>query len=124
MVEKIRQYQPEALIYIQSILYVTQNKENKDSVFATSNLKEKNETLKAIAEDMEDVFYLEVNDALNDGTDHLPSEYTNDGVHLKASYYYLWRDYLVEHAIVDAKHPWTPANETTTEPEGAALEHP
>ena len=119
VVEEIRSYQPDALIYIQSICYVTQNHEAKYPVFATANIKEKNEALKALANDV-DIFYLEVNDALNDGTDHLPSEYTGDGVHLKASCYRYWHDYLLEHAVVDAQHPWS-AGES---PEGAEIENP
>lgn len=123
VVEEIRSYQPDALIYIQSICYVTQKREAKQPVFSTANIKEKNEAIKAIAND-KDIFYLEVNDCLNDGTDHLPSEYTGDGVHLKPDYYRYWHDYLYEHAVVDANHPWQPEEETTSEPEGAEVEHP
>lgn len=120
VLDEIRSYQPDAIIYIQSICYVTQKKEQKDPVFSTENLKEKNEAIKAFANDV-DIFYLEVNDCMNDGTDHLPSEYTGDGVHLKASYYSLWHQYLLEHAIVDANHPWEPEGE---EAQGAEIEHP
>ena len=120
VVEEIREYQPDAIIYLQSICYVTQKKEQKDPVFSTANLKEKNETIRALANDV-DIFYLEVNDCMNDGTDHLPSEYTGDGVHLKASYYSLWHQYLLEHAVVDANHPWQPEGE---EAQGAEIEHP
>ena len=74
------------------------------SVFSSSNLKEKNAAIAKLA-DGKTVFYLEVNDALNDGTDHLPADYTGDGVHLKASNYKYWKEYLYEHAIVDATHP-------------------
>ena len=123
VINEIRSYQPDALIYIQSICYVTQTHEENYPVFATENLKEKNEAIKKLANDV-DIFYLEVNDALNDGTDHLPSEYTGDGAHLLPDYYDLWHEYLLEHAYVDAKHPWAPADENTTEPEGAQLENP
>lgn len=115
VVDEIRSLQPDAIIYIQSICYVTQKKEQKDPVFSTANLKEKNEAIKTLANDV-DIFYLEVNDALNDGTDHLPSDYTGDGVHLKASCYKYWHDYLLEHAVVDAKHPWTPSEDSDTTP--------
>lgn len=111
VVEHIRYYQPDAIIYVQSICYVTQKKENAQSVFSTANLKEKNAGIAELANG-KDIFYLEVNDALNDGTDHLPSDYTNDGVHLKPDYYALWRDYLYSHAIVDEKHPWSAPAET------------
>ncbi len=117
VVEELRAAQPGALIYLQSILYVTQNHEQKYPVFATEKLKRKNEKIRGLAND-EDVFYLEVNDCMNDGTDHLPSDYTGDGVHLKASYYSLWRDYLMANAVVDADHPWISRE---LSPEGAAL---
>lgn len=97
-VETVRACQPDAIIYIQSILYVTQAKENEMSVFASANLDEKNAELKKLANDV-DIFYLEVNDALNDGTNHLPADYTGDGVHLKASCYKYWKEYLYSHAI-------------------------
>lgn len=105
VINEIRSYQPNAIIYIQSILYVTQKHEANNPVFSSDGLKEKNARLQAMANGV-DIFYLEVNDALNDGTDHLPSDYTGDGVHLKASYYQYWKDYLLEHAIVNAEHPW------------------
>lgn len=116
--DEIRLYQPDALIYLQSICYVTQARENADSTFSTANIKEKNEVIKVLANNV-DTFYLEVNDCLNDGTDHLPAEYTGDGVHLKASYYRLWHDYLLEHAVVNEAHPWD-----GQEAEGSSIEHP
>ena len=120
VVKEIRSYQPDAIIYIQSILYVTQKHEANYPVFATANIKEKNEAIKKLANNV-DTFYLEVNDCLNDGTDHLPSDYSGDGAHLKAGKYAIWHDYLLEHAIVDAKHPWEPEGK---DPEGAEIEHP
>lgn len=108
VVEQIRAYQPNAIIYIQSILYVTQAKEASMPVFSSANLDEKNAELKKLANDR-DIFYLEVNDALNDGTNHLPADYTGDGVHLKASCYKYWKEYLYQHAIVDENHPAEPA---------------
>ncbi len=120
VIKEIREYQPDALIYIQSICYVTQRHEANYPVFATENIKEKNEAIKKLANDV-DIFYLEINDCLNDGTDHLPSEYTGDGAHLLPQYYELWHDYLLEHAYVDAKHPWSPDD---PKPEGAQVENP
>ncbi len=111
VVEQIRAAQPNAIIYLQSILYVSQKHEQDYPVFSTENLKAKNSCIAALA-DGENVIYLEVNDALNDGTDHLPEEYSGDGVHLKPSYYSLWREYLLDNALVDAAHPWQPKVQT------------
>lgn len=99
VIEEIRGYQPDAIIYIQSIMYVTATKMANDPGFSNDGLRAKNEGLKAMANG-KDIFYLEINDALNDGAGNLPSDYTNDGVHLKPQYYSLWSDYLLEHAIV------------------------
>lgn len=98
-VDIVRKNQPDAIIYIQSILYATINYEKKYHDLETDGVNSRNAKLKEMAND-EDIFYLEVNDCLNDGTDHLPSEYTGDGVHLYAKYYPLWRDYLLNHAAV------------------------
>lgn len=99
VVEEIRGYQPDALIYIQSIMYVTAQKMANDPGFSNDGLRAKNDGLKEMANG-KDIFYLEINDALNDGAGNLPGDYTNDGVHLKPDYYHLWSDYLLAHAIV------------------------
>lgn len=99
VIDEIRSYQPDALIYIQSIMYVTAKKMANDPGFSNDGLRAKNEGLKAMANG-KDIFYLEVNDALNDGAGNLPGDYTNDGVHLKPEYYHLWSDFLLKNAIV------------------------
>ena len=104
VIDEIRGYQPDALIYIQSIMYVTARKMANDPGFSNDGLRAKNEGLSEMANG-KDIFYLEINDALNDGAGNLPSDYTNDGVHLKPEYYSLWRDYLLEHAVVSSGEP-------------------
>ena len=113
VIEEIRGYQPDAIIYIQSIMYVTAKKMANDPGFSNDGLRAKNEGLKAMANG-KDIFYLEINDALNDGAGNLPSDYTNDGVHLKAQYYSLWSDYLLEHAVVLERDP---VPQESTEPQ-------
>lgn len=99
VIDEIRGYQPDAIIYIQSIMYVTAQKMANDPGFSNDGLRAKNEGLKAMANG-KDIFYLEINEAINDGAGNLPSDYTNDGVHMKPQYYSLWSDYLLQHAIV------------------------
>ena len=112
VIDEIREYQPDALIYIQSIMYVTAKKMANDPGFSNDGLRAKNEGLREMANG-ENIFYLEINDVLNDGAGNLPSDYTNDGVHLKPEYYSLWRDYLLEHAVVRSEEP-TPKEPTDT----------
>lgn len=121
VVEEIRGYQPDAIIYVQGIMYVTAAKAAAEPVFSNDNIRKKNEGLKDLANG-EDIFYLEVNDNLNDGQGNLPEEYTGDGVHLKASYYSLWRDYLLEHAIVTSQMAEQTGTQSGGSGEGAATE--
>ena len=121
VVEEIRGYQPDAIIYVQGIMYVTAAKAAAEPVFSNDNIRKKNEGLKDLANG-EDIFYLEVNDNLNDGQGNLPEEYTGDGVHLKASYYSLWRDYLLEHAIVTSQMAEQTGTQSGGSGEGASTE--
>lgn len=105
VLNEIRSAQPDAIIYIQAILYVTQKHEASNPVFATSGIMEKNERLKQLAEE-NGCYYLDLTEAYNDGTNHMPADWTGDGCHPKASCYKYWHQYLLEHAIVDAAHPW------------------
>ena len=48
----------------------------------------------------QDIFYLEINDAVSDANGDLVTEYTFDQIHLKAKYYQLWKNYLLGHGII------------------------
>jgi len=98
-VDEIRKLQPDAIICIQAIMYVTEPYGIKWKYCKKENLDEKNEGLKELCDD-EYVFYIDVNEAVVDDSGHLNPEYTGDGMHLKAKYYYLWRDYIMQHAII------------------------
>ncbi len=104
VIDEIRSYQPDAIIYIQGIMYVTAQKMANDPGFSNDGLRAKNEGLKEMANG-KDIFYLDINEVINDGNGNLPSDYTNDGVHMKPQYYSLWSDYLLEHAIVKEPVP-------------------
>ena len=45
-------------------------------------------------------FFLDVNEVLCDENGDMVREYSSDGVHLKAQYIPLWKEYLLEHAVV------------------------
>lgn len=104
LIDVIRYYQPDAIIYVQSIMYTTRAKAEKETVFTSSVIDNKNEAIKELDNGI-DIFYLDVNEFVDDGTGYMKSEYTGDGVHLYPEYYELWRDFLYDHGIVDADHP-------------------
>lgn len=98
VVERIRELQPNAIIYIQSILKVTEKRSQQGDYITNQGIIDRNEAIKKIADD-QTIFYLDVNRAVCDESGNLIPEYTGDGVHITAKYMYLWKDYLMSHAI-------------------------
>ncbi len=98
VVERIRELQPDAIIYIQSILKVTQERSEQGDYINNEGVIARNEAIQTIA-DGKTIFYLDVNEAVCDESGCLNPEYSGDGVHITAKYIYLWKDYLMSHAI-------------------------
>ena len=98
-VNRIRMLQPDAVIFIQGIMRVGEEKNNTDAIFNNTNINGRNQAISLMA-DNRTIFYLEVNDAVCDENGNLISDYTFDQIHLKAKYYQLWKDYLFAHGIV------------------------
>ena len=98
-VNRIRMLQPDAVIFIQGIMRVGEEKNNTDAIFNNTNINGRNQAISLMA-DNQTIFYLEVNDVVCDENGNLISDYTFDQIHLKAKYYQLWKDYLFAHGIV------------------------
>ena len=67
--------------------------------FNNKNINDKNAEIAKLA-DNNTVFYIDVNEAVCDAKGNLNEEYTIDEVHLKAKYYGIWKQFLLEHGIV------------------------
>ena len=98
-VNRIRMLQPDALIFIQGIMRVSEEKSSTDPIFNNANINARNQAISLMA-DNRTIFYLEINDAVCDENGNLISDYTFDQIHLKAKYYQLWKDYLLAHGIL------------------------
>ena len=99
MIDTIKALQPDAVIYVQSIIHVTAAKSASSDLYNNSAIDARNEHLKEIAKN-EHVYYLNLNEVFTDVDNCMPSEYSLDGVHVIGSYINLWVDYLKSHAIV------------------------
>lgn len=99
VVQKIQQLQPDALIYIEGIMNVTKKKSDSDPIFNNINIKDRNESLSTLA-DQKTVFYIDVNEVITDETGGIPQDETFDSIHLKAAYYSIWTDFLLNHGVV------------------------
>ncbi len=99
VIEKIQQLQPDAIIYIEGIMNVTKKKSDSDKIFNNKNIKDRNKGIAALA-DNKTTFYLDVNEVITDKSGGIPEKYTFDSIHLKAAYYKIWTEFLLNHGIV------------------------
>ncbi len=99
VIDQIRELQPDAIIYIQGIMHVTDAKSSTDKHFNNKNINERNEAISQLANNR-DIFYIDMNESVDDENGNLLSELSFDDVHLKASAYERWHQYLLTHAIV------------------------
>lgn len=98
VVDRIRVLQPDAIIFVQAIMHVSEEKSSTDPIFNNTNIEQRNQALKTL-EDKQHVFYLDMNEAVCDENGNLIKDYSFDGVHLKAKYYKLWEEFLKTHGI-------------------------
>ena len=98
LLDEIRELQPDAIIFLQAIFHTTQEKSDT-TFFKNSTIDARNAELCKLA-DNETVFYIDCNPVFDDDTGALTPEYSGDGVHVKAPYYAMWRDYLFQFGVV------------------------
>lgn len=99
MVNQIHEWQPDAIIYIMSIMNVSAERNAQGDYINNEAIRVRNDRLKEL-DNGRDTFYLDINSVVCDENGCLNAEYTFDGVHLYAQYVPLWTDYLKTHAIV------------------------
>ena len=100
LVEEIRQAQPDAIIYLQGIMHLSESLSRKSPYFTNRNIVERNIAVSTLANGR-DIIYIDMNTAVCDESGNLRPELSNDGIHLKASAYVLWKDFIMQHAAVD-----------------------
>ena len=98
-VYKIRELQPDAIIFVQGIMRVAGQKNASDPVFNNTNINIRNVEIATLANG-KDIFYIDVNEAVCDENGNLYADWTFDQIHLKAKYYQVWENFLMEHGIV------------------------
>lgn len=91
MLDTIIAAQPDAEIYVLSVLPVTQKKSDSSTVFNMTRVNMYNEALYQLAADKQ-CHYMDVCSALQGDDGYLPSGWSGDGVHLHAQYYSVWEN--------------------------------
>lgn len=99
VIDKIRELQPDAIIYIQGIMHVTAHKSDVDKNFNNEKINVRNAAISELA-DNKTVFYIDMNEAVDDEDGNLEEGLSFDDIHLKASSYERWYEFLLHNAIV------------------------
>ena len=99
LLELIREYQPDALIYIQGIMHVSENKSRSDSCRNNTVICQRNYAISTLANGR-DIYYIDMNPYVCNANGDLIEDLSGDGIHLKASAYERWDRSLMENAIV------------------------
>lgn len=111
VIAQVRQAQPDAIIYLESILVVAASQDNPGGAINNATVNTRNQALEALADPQNNIYYLNVNEAVMDASGCLDASLTSDGIHLLGNSLSLWEDYLKQHAIVNGS-----ANAITTAP--------
>lgn len=100
MIDTIKEINPNALIYIQQIMPVTEHTSQTHRSIKMKKINEYNSILSQIAEDKQ-VYFIDTGAAVAGDDGYLPYEAAQDGVHLKKPYCGKWLDYLKTHTVTD-----------------------
>ena len=96
IIDAIREINPEAIIYIQAIMPVSQTVSDSHSYIKNSKISAYNRLLQGLAEEKQ-VYYLDTAGAVAGEGRSLPEDAAPDGIHLARSYCEKWLDYLIDH---------------------------
>ena len=99
ILERIHEMQPDAILYIQGVMHVSEKKSSEDDTYNNTIIVERNKAVATLANGW-NIFYIDMNSAVCDDNGNLLPELSSDGVHLYGSQYGRWNDFLKEHAIV------------------------
>ncbi|MDE7131101.1 MAG: hypothetical protein K2O65_04785 [Lachnospiraceae bacterium] len=102
VLNQIKEWQPQAIIYVMANLHVSREKNNLETEFNNININDKNAASAQLANGT-DIFYLDVNPLFTDRDGFLNADLSFDGVHLYAQHYDVWREFLLEHAVEPAE---------------------
>lgn len=99
VVADIRLLQPDALIFIQGNLLVTESKSSSGGYITNENILARNALISTLA-NQKDIFYIDINESSLCANGALIPDYTWDQVHIRAQYYPIWKEFLLSHAVI------------------------
>ena len=94
LVDAVIERQPNAIIYVQSILPISAARSAQDHIYNNEKVNQFNALIAEMCDDRPQVVYLDVASCMRDETGALPEGASQDGVHCTKEYCIIWLDYL------------------------------
>lgn len=98
IIDEARAINPNAIIYIQSILPVTKSCSDSSESFNKTKIDSLNAMLQQLAAEKQ-VYYIDCEKALADSEGYLPEEASTDGIHFGVPECEAWLEYLKTHTV-------------------------
>jgi hypothetical protein len=98
VIEHVFSCNPDATVFIMSVLPVSKEAIEKDPILNKDKIIEFNNTLQEIADEYGACF-LDIYSVFADEEGYMPQEYSSDGIHLNASSVQQWLEYLLSHGV-------------------------
>lgn len=99
VIDSIRECNPDAVIYVESILPVSRDAERNSNILDSEKIRTYNSLLMELCEE-KGIYYLNVARIFTDDEGYLPDGAAVDGIHLNTDYIRMWLDYLKSHAVI------------------------
>ncbi len=98
IIDAVRSANPNAQIYIQEILPVSNSVSSTHDYIKNSKIDEYNQLLRQLAAEKQ-VYFIDTASAVAAEDGSLPEDAAVDGIHMKNSYCRKWLDYLMTHTV-------------------------
>ena len=98
IIDAVRAANPDAAIYIQEILPVSNSVSSTHDYIKNSKIDEYNHLLQQLAAEKQ-VYFIDTASAVAAEDGSLPEDAAVDGIHMKNSYCQKWLDYLMTHTV-------------------------
>lgn len=98
IINEVKNINPEAIIYVQSILPVSQKISSSHSYLKNSKISEYNLLIQQMAKEKE-IYYINSSESVASSDGYLPEEASFDGIHLKKDYCDKCLEYLKTHTV-------------------------
>ena len=95
LVDYIQTYQPDATIFLQANLHVTQTRSDSGDYINNPAINRLNTAIAELA-DKENIYFLDANCLFDDSNGHLDKEKSEDNTHVYAKYYKEWGDWIID----------------------------